>query len=77
MPITRNLRKTQDHNNKKGHKTKVIMKQKLLCVEITNLLSLIGSYKFRAKFGFHKFVQKSHKFHAMVNMNDICMYSIF
>jgi hypothetical protein len=75
MPITRNLGGTQDHNNQKGHKTKVIMKQNL-CVEITNLLGFIGSYNFRAKFGFHKFIQKLHEFHAMVNMNDICVYSI-
>ncbi len=44
---------------------------------ITNLLDFIGSYKFYAKSGFRRFVQKLHEFHVMVNMNDVCMYSIF
>lgn len=43
---------------------------------ITNLQAFIGLYKIRAKFDFHKFVQKSHEFCVMVNMNDICTYSI-
>jgi len=43
---------------------------------ITNLQGFIGPYKFYAKFDFHKFVQKSHEFCVMVNVNDICMYSI-
>ncbi len=42
---------------------------------VTNLLS-INSYKFCTKFDFHKFVQKLHELCAMVNMNDICTYSI-
>jgi hypothetical protein len=46
-------------------------------INITNLLNFIGSYKFCVKFSFHKFVQKSHEFCIMVNMNDICTYSIF
>jgi hypothetical protein len=25
----------------------------------------------------HRFVPKSHEFHVMVNMNNICMYPIF
>jgi hypothetical protein len=44
---------------------------------ITNLLDFIGSYKFYAKFDFHGFIQKLREFHVMVNMNDVCMYSIF
>lgn len=31
--------------------------------DITNSLSFIGSYKFRVKFSFHKFIQKSYEFH--------------
>jgi hypothetical protein len=46
-------------------------------VYIINLLGFIGSSNFCVKFSFFKFVQKSHKFHVMVNMNDICTYSIF
>jgi hypothetical protein len=44
---------------------------------ITNLLDFIGSYKFYAKSGFRRFIQKLHEFHVMVNMNDVCMYLIF
>jgi len=46
-------------------------------VYITNLQGFIGLYKFRAKSHFHKFVQKLHEFHVMVNMNDIYTYFIF
>jgi hypothetical protein len=44
---------------------------------ITNLLCFISSYKFHAKSNFHRFLQKSHEFYVMVNMNDIYTYSIF
>jgi hypothetical protein len=44
---------------------------------ITNLSSFIGSYKFRMKFRFHIFIQKSYEYHDMINMNDIYIYSIF
>jgi hypothetical protein len=47
------------------------------CNYIKNLLGFIGSYNFFAKFNFYKFIQKWHEFCAMVNMNDICTYSIF
>ncbi len=43
---------------------------------ITNLPRFINLYKFHVKFGFYKFVQKTHKFCVMVNINDICTYSI-
>ncbi len=43
---------------------------------ITNLSSFIGFHKFCAKFDFHRFLQESHEFHVMVNINDICTYSI-
>jgi multisubunit Na+/H+ antiporter MnhF subunit len=43
---------------------------------ITNLLGFIGSYNFYVKFNFHRFIQKSHEFYAMVNMNKICTCSI-
>jgi len=43
---------------------------------ITNLSGFIGLYKFHAQSNFHRFTQKSHKFHVMVSMNDICRYSI-
>jgi len=43
---------------------------------ITNLLGFISLYKFCAKFIFHMFIQKLHEFYVIVNMNDICMYSI-
>ncbi len=52
------------------------MEKKKIYNIITNLLGFIGLYKFHAKSGFHRFVQKSHGFHVMVNMNDICIYSI-
>ncbi len=38
---------------------------------------LLGLYKFCAKFGFHRFVQKLHELCVMDNMNDICTYSLF
>jgi hypothetical protein len=44
---------------------------------ITNLPCFIGLYKFCVKFNFHKFIQKLHEFCVIVNMNDICTYSIF
>jgi hypothetical protein len=44
---------------------------------ITNLSSFIGSYKFRMKFSFHIFIQKSYEYHDTINMNDIYIYSIF
>ncbi len=40
---------------------------------ITKLPSFIGSYKFHTKFNFHRFAQKLHEFHIMINMNDICI----
>ncbi len=43
---------------------------------ITNLPGFIGLYKFHAQSNFHRFTQKLQKFHVMVNMNDICRYSI-
>jgi len=43
---------------------------------ITNLPGLIGLYKFRAKFDFHRFVQTSHELCGMANMNYIFTYSI-
>jgi Fe-S oxidoreductase len=43
---------------------------------ITNLLGFISLYKFCVKSNLHRFIQKSHEFHVMVNMNDICTYSI-
>jgi len=43
---------------------------------ITNLPSFIDSYKFCVKPNFHRFVQKSYELCVMVNMNDICTYSI-
>jgi hypothetical protein len=44
---------------------------------ITNILGFIGLYKLCAKSNFHNFMQKLNEFHAMVNMNDIFIYSIF
>jgi len=44
---------------------------------IINLLGFVGSYKFCVKFDFHRFIQKLHEFSVMVDMNDICMSSIF
>jgi hypothetical protein len=44
---------------------------------ITNLPNFIGLYKFCLKYDFHKFLQKLHEFYVMVNMNNICTYSIF
>jgi hypothetical protein len=43
---------------------------------ITNLPGFIGSYKLCVKFDFHRFVQKSYEFHAIVNINNIFTYSI-
>ncbi len=43
---------------------------------ITNLLGFIRFYKFYVKSSFHRFEPKSHEFHVMVNINDICTYSI-
>jgi len=37
----------------------------------------IGLYNFYEKSNIHRFVQKPHEFHVMVNMNNICIYSIF
>ncbi len=48
----------------------------IVCNFITNLLGFIGSFKFHAKSSFDGFKQKSHEFHAMFNMNDICTCSI-
>jgi len=45
-------------------------------IYITNLLGFIDSYKFHVKFDFHRFIQILHEFHATVNVNHICMYSI-
>jgi len=39
---------------------------------IINLLGFIGLYKFCVKSNFPRFIQKSHKFRVMVNMNDMC-----
>jgi hypothetical protein len=47
----------------------------IMLMFITNLPSFIGSFKFCTKSNFHRFVQKLHKFRAMVNMNNICMCS--
>jgi len=44
---------------------------------ITNSPIFIGSCKFCVKSDFHKYIQKLHEFHVMVNMNNIYMYSIF
>jgi hypothetical protein len=44
---------------------------------ITNLQCFIGSYKFCAKFSFDRFIQKSHEFHVVINMNKLCMYWIY
>ncbi len=44
---------------------------------IINLLGFIGLYKFCEKSNFPRFVQKSHKFRVLVNMNDMCTLSIF
>ncbi len=41
---------------------------------ITNLLGFIGLYKFHMKFDFYRFVQTSHEFHVMANMNYIFTY---
>ncbi len=46
------------------------------CLCITNILGFIGSYKFHAKFGLHRFLQKSHEFHVIGNMNNIYTYWI-
>jgi hypothetical protein len=40
------------------------------------LLNFIGLYRFYVKSDFHRFIQKSHEFDVMVNLNDICTYSI-
>jgi hypothetical protein len=45
-------------------------------MNFTNLLGFLGSYKFHAKFDFHRLVQKSHEFHIMIKMEDIYIYSI-
>ncbi len=52
--------------------------ESLLCYKfVTNLPSFISmTYKFCAIFGFHRFIEKSHEFHAMVNMNDVFTYLI-
>jgi hypothetical protein len=44
---------------------------------ITNFLGFIGLYKFHAKSNFSYVHTKIHEFRVMVNMNDICTYSIF
>jgi hypothetical protein len=41
---------------------------------IANLLGFIGSQNFCAKFNFDRFIQNSHEFHVMINMNKLCMY---
>ncbi len=43
-------------------------------LNITNLPNFTSSNKFCAKSNFHMFVQKSHEFYVMVNMNDICSF---
>jgi hypothetical protein len=45
-------------------------------INITNIPCFIGLYKFCAKFDFHRFIQKSHEFHVMLNMNDVYMYLV-
>jgi hypothetical protein len=37
----------------------------------------ISFYKFHVKSNFHRFIQKLYEFRVVVNMNDICMYSIY
>jgi hypothetical protein len=43
---------------------------------ITNLLNFIGLYKFCVKYVFHRFEWQLHELCVMINMNDICMYSV-
>ncbi len=47
----------------------------IICFLITNLPGFIGLCKFCPKSGFHNFLQKSHEFHVIMNVNDICIYS--
>jgi hypothetical protein len=42
---------------------------------ITKISSLLGLYKFCAKFNFHRFVRISHEFYLVVNMNNTFIYS--
>ncbi len=60
------------------HFLKIPMERQLIKKRyIPNLLGFIGSYKFCAKLCFDRFIQKSHEFHATINMNKLCMYAIF
>jgi hypothetical protein len=42
---------------------------------ITKFSSLLGLYKFCTKFNFHRFVQISHEFYLIANMNNTFIYS--